>query len=283
MGADTWVARGAMGSARGAGRVVLKSTRELDLMRRAGAIVAEALAAMAAGVAPGVTTAELDAIAAAVIARHDAVPSFTGVPANVEGAPDFPATITASINEEIVHGIPGSRRLREGDIISLDVGAIYDGYHGDAAITVAVGQGVASVDSTTQQLLEVTEEALYAGIEQAQPGNRLWDVIRAIQNRIEPHGFSIIREYQGHGIGQSMWEPPSVPNFLGYGRPLPKNYRLRPGMTLALEPMVAVGDWRTEIQADGWTIVTADRSLSAHFEHTIAITDDGPEILTGRD
>lgn len=260
-------------------RVVLKSTRELDLMRRAGAIVAEALSAMAVSVAPGVTTAELDAIAAEVIARHDAVPSFTGVRANVAGAPDFPATITASINEEIVHGIPGSRRLREGDIISLDVGAIHGGYHGDSAVTVAVGE----VNGATQQLLEVTEEALYAGIEQARPGKRLWDVIRAIQNRIEPHGFSIIREYQGHGIGQSMWEPPSVPNFLGYGRPLPKNYRLRPGMTLALEPMVAVGDWRTEIQPDGWTIVTADRSLSAHFEHTIAITENGVEILTRRD
>jgi methionyl aminopeptidase len=259
-------------------RVTLKSARELDLMRRAGAIVAEALSAMVAHVAPGVTTAELDAIAAEVIARHDAVPSFTGVPANVEGAPDFPATITASVNEEIVHGIPGSRRLRQGDIVSLDVGAIYGGYHGDSAVTVPVGE----VNGTTERLLEVTEEALLAGIEQARSGNRLWDVIRAIQSRIEPRGFSIIREYQGHGIGQSMWEPPSVPNFLGYGRPLPKNYRLRPGMTLALEPMVAIGDWRTEVQPDGWTIVTADRSLSAHFEHTIAVTESGPEILTRR-
>lgn len=259
-------------------RVTLKSKRELDLMRRAGAIVAEALSAMAANVAPGVTTAELDAIAAEVIASHDAVPSFTGVPANVEGGPDFPATITASINEEIVHGIPGSRRLREGDIVSLDVGAIYQGYHGDSALTLAVGE----VGPETQELLEVTEEALYAGIEQAQPDNRLWDVIRAIQNRIERHGFGIIREYQGHGIGQSMWEPPSVPNFLGSGRPLPKNYRLRPGMTLALEPMVALGDWRTEVRPDGWTIVTADGSLSAHFEHTIAVTEDGREILTRR-
>ena len=248
-------------------------------MRKAGQIVAEALAAMTEQVAPGVTTAELEAIAAEVIERHDAIPSFRGVPANTPGVPDFPAAITACVNEEIVHGIPGPRRLREGDIVSLDVGAIYQGYHGDAAVTVPVGQ----INGEVEHLLEVTEAALYAGIEQAQPGHRLWDIIRAIQHTVESNGFSVIREYQGHGIGQSMHEPPSVPNFLGYTGQKPRNYLLRPGMTLALEPMVAAGDWRTKVLADGWTVVTADRSLSAHFEHTIVVTENGPEILTRRE
>lgn len=245
-------------------------------MREAGQIVAEALTAMAEHVAPGVTTAELDAIAGEIITKYGAVPSFTGVPAAKTGAPDFPATITACVNEEIVHGIPGPRRLREGDITSVDVGVIYQGYHADAAVTVPVGE----VNSDAQRLLEVTETALYAGIEQAKPGRRLWDVIRAIQMTIESNGFGIIREYQGHGIGRSMHEPPSVPNHLGYGGKMPQNYRLRAGMTFALEPMVAAGDWRTRILADGWTVITADRSLSAHYEHTIAVTDNGPEILT---
>lgn len=258
--------------------VTLKSARELALMRKAGQIVVEALAAMTERVAPGVTTAELDAIAAEVIAKHGAIPSFKGVPANKDGVSHFPATITASVNEEIVHGIPGPRRLREGDIISLDVGAIYQGYHGDAAVTVPVGK----INGDTQRLLKITEVSLYAGIEQVRPGGRLWDVIRAIQTTIEFNGFGVIREYQGHGIGRSMWEPPSVPNFLAYGGPMPENYRLRPGMTFALEPMVAAGDWRTEVLSDGWTVITADRSLSAHFEHTIAVTDNGPEILTQR-
>lgn len=245
-------------------------------MRKAGQIVGEALAAMADHVAPGVTTAELDAIAAEIIARHDATPSFRGVPANNLGTPNFPAAITACVNEEIVHGIPGPRRLRQGDIVSLDVGAIYQGYHGDAAITVPVGD----VNGNVQHLLEVTKSALNAGIEQARPGHRLWDVIRAIQAAIESNGYSVIREYQGHGIGRSMHEPPSVPNYLGYGKPKPRNYRLRPGMTIALEPMVAAGDWHTKVLSDGWTVVTADRSLSAHFEHTLVVTQNGPEILT---
>lgn len=257
-------------------RVVLKSARELGLMRQAGQIVAEALAEMVAHVAPGVTTAELDAIAAEVIAKYGAIPSFRGVPATTAGAPNFPAAITACVNEEIVHGIPGPRRLRKGDIISLDVGAIYQGYHGDAAVTVPVGE----ISEGVQRLLVVTQRALYAGIEQAHPNGRLWDIIRAIQATIEFNGYNVIREYQGHGIGRSMHEPPSVPNFLGYGDVMPKNYRLRPGMTLALEPMVVAGDWRTEVLADGWTVIAADKSLSAHFEHTLAITGNGPEILT---
>lgn len=245
-------------------------------MRKAGQIVAEALMAMAEHVAPGVTTAELDAIAAEVIAKSGAEPSFKGVPANAEGVPDFPATITVCVNEEIVHGIPGPRRLREGDIVSLDVGAIYQGYHGDAAVTVPVGE----INGEAQRLLEVTRASLYAGIEHVRPGGRLWDVIRAIQAMVESNGFNVIREYQGHGIGRAMHEPPSVPNYLNHSGPRPRNYRLRPGMTLALEPMVVAGDWHTEVMADGWTVVTADRSLSAHFEHTVAVTENGPEILT---
>lgn len=245
-------------------------------MRKAGEIVAEALTAMAEHVAPGVTTGELDEIAADVIAKYGALPSFQGVPATVDGAPNFPAAITACINDEIVHGIPGPRRLREGDIISLDVGVIHQGYHGDAAITVPVGK----INGDVQRLLDVTKESLQAGIEQARPDGRLWDVIRAIQTVIESNGYNIIREYQGHGIGRSMHEPPSVPNYLGYGKRSPRNYQLRPGMTMALEPMVVAGDWQTEVLSDGWTVVTADGKLSAHFEHTIAVTENGPEILT---
>lgn len=263
---------------RRAGSVILKSAREVRLMQKAGQIVAEALAAMAEHVAPGVATAELDAIAREVIAKHGAIPSFPGVPAFHEGAPPYPAAINACINEEIVHAIPGPRRLREGDIVSLDVGVIYQGYHGDGALTVPVG----NVNGDVQRLLEVTEAALYAGIEQARPDRRLWDIIRAIQATVESNGFNVIREYQGHGIGRSMHEPPPVPNFLDHSGPVPPNYRLRPGMTLALEPMVVAGDWRTEVLPDGWTIVTADRSLSAHFEHTIVVTDNSPEILTQR-
>lgn len=258
--------------------MTIKSARELELMRKAGQIAAKALAAMVEHVAPGVTTARLDAIAAEVIAKHGAVPAFEGVRIDKDGVPPFPATITASINEEIVHGIPGPRRLRDGDIISLDVGAVYQGYNGDAAVTVPVGE----INGEVQRLLAVTERSLYAGIEQARPGGRLWDVIRAIQTTVESAGFTLIREYQGHGIGRAMWEPPSVPNFLGYGVPLPTNYRLRPGMTFALEPMVVAGSWETKVLADGWTVITADRSLSAHFEHTIAVTENGPEILTQR-
>lgn len=256
--------------------VMLKSAREIGLMRKAGEIVAEALLAMADRVAPGVTTADLDAIAEEIITKHGAVASFRGVPATTNGAPDFPAAITACVNEEIVHGIPGPRRLREGDIISLDVGVIYEGYHGDAALTVPVG----NVNGDAQHLLKATKASLDAGIDQARPGSRLWDIIRAIQAVVESNGYNVIREYQGHGIGRSMHEPPSVPNFLGYGNKSPRNHLLRPGMTLALEPMVVAGDWRTTVLADGWTVVTADRKLSAHFEHTIAITDNGPAILT---
>ncbi|GAB4529420.1 MAG: type I methionyl aminopeptidase [Anaerolineae bacterium] len=244
-------------------------------MRQAGRIVAEVLATMRERARPGVSTAELDAIAEEIITRRHAVPAFKGYPHN--GRNEFPASICASINEEIVHGIPSPRRvLKEGDIISIDVGAIYKGFYGDAAITLAIGE----VDAETQRLLETTQGALMSGIAAARAGNRLWNVIRAIQSYVEQNGFSVLREYQGHGIGRHMHEKPDVPNFLAPRGHRPKNYPLMPGMTIALEPMVVAGDWRTRVLDDGWTVVTADGRRSAHFEHTIAITNGEPEILT---
>lgn len=244
-------------------------------MRQAGRIVAEVLAAMSERARPGVSTAELDTLAEDIITRHQALPAFKGYPHN--GQNDFPASICASINEEIVHGIPSSHRvLKEGDIISIDVGAIYKGFYGDAAITLAIGD----VDTETQRLLEVTHGALMSGIAAARVGNRLWNVIRAIQSHVEQHGFSVLREYQGHGIGRRMHEKPDIPNFLAPRGHRPKNYPCVSGMTIALEPMVVAGDWRTKVLDDGWTVVTADGRRSAHFEHTIAITNGEPEILT---
>jgi methionyl aminopeptidase len=182
--------------------------------------------------------------------------------------------ICASINEEIVHGIPGEQVLREGDIVSVDVGVIYKGYHGDAATTVAVGE----IDAESRKLMEVTAESLRIGIEAARPGNWTWDISQAIQAYVEGQGFSVVREYTGHGIGRQMHEDPQIPNY--YDPRFGARIRLRPGMTFALEPMVIVGDWRTRVLADNWTVVTADGTRSAHFEHTIAVTKNGPEILT---
>jgi methionyl aminopeptidase len=256
-------------------KIERKSKEELALMRQAGRIVAEVLATMREEARPGVSTAKLDAIAEGIITRQGAIPAFKGYPHN--GQNDFPASICASINEEIVHGIPSPHRvLVEGDIISIDVGAIYQGFYGDAAITLAIGE----VDAETKRLLDVTQGALMAGIARAQPGNRLWNVIRAIQSHVEEQGFNVLREYQGHGIGRNMHEKPDVPNFLAPSGHRPKNYPLMSGMTIALEPMVVAGDWRTEVLGDGWTVVTADRRRSAHFEHTIAVTNGEPEILT---
>ncbi|HDH10144.1 MAG TPA: type I methionyl aminopeptidase [Chloroflexi bacterium] len=246
--------------------IILKSPRELALMRRAGRIVARVLDRFREVVRPGITTAELEEVALQIIEREGGIPSF-------KGYRGYPAAICASINEEVVHGIPSPKRvLKEGDIVSLDVGAIYKGYHGDAAITLPVG----AVSEEVQRLLEVTQGALHAGIAQAHPGNRLGDISAAIQRYVESRGFNVVREYTGHGIGQEMHEEPQIPNF----GPPNRGPRLRPGMTMALEPMVTAGDWRTRTLSDGWTVVTADGSLSAHFEHTIAITDGEPEILT---
>ncbi|HNS52456.1 MAG TPA: type I methionyl aminopeptidase [Anaerolineae bacterium] len=247
--------------------ISLKSEQELALMRQAGRIVAEVLARIEADLVPGMTTADLEAIARQVIVeKHDAVPSF-------KGYRGYPAMICASVNEEVVHGIPGPRRLNEGDIVGIDVGAIYRGYHGDAAITLPVGR----VDENSQRLLEVTAQALQKGIDAAQAGKRTSDISRAIQECAEAQGFSVVREYTGHGIGRRMHEDPQV---LNYYEPRMGSVQLRPGMTLALEPMVNAGDWLTRVLEDNWTVVTVDSKRSAHFEHTIVITKNGPEILT---
>jgi len=252
-----------------------KSKAELALMRQAGRIVAEVLAMMREKAKPGVSTAELDAMAEEIIGRRQAVPAFKGYPHN--GRNDFPASICASINEEIVHGIPSPGRvLMDGDIISIDVGSVYKGFYGDAAVTLAIGE----IDEEAQRLLEVTNGALMAGIAQAYAGNHLWNLIRAIQTHVETKGLNVLHEYQGHGIGRQMHEKPDIPNFLGPRGQRPKNYPLLSGMTLALEPMVVAGHWRTKVLDDGWTVITADGKRAAHFEHTVAITDSEPEILT---
>lgn len=248
----------------------LKSPQELKKMRQAGRIVAEVLECMRQTVAPGVTTAELDRLAEEIIRGHQAIPSFKGYPPG--SANPFPASICASVNAELVHGIPGPRVLQEGDIISIDVGAIHEEYHGDAAVTLPVG----SIEPQTQRLLEVTERALQVGIEQARDGNRSGDISAAIQDFVERSGFNVVREYTGHGIGRRMHEDPQVPN---HGRP-GRGVRIRSGMTIALEPMVLAGDPRVRVLEDNWTVVSADGRLTAHFEHTIAVQDGSAEILT---
>ncbi|HLF27915.1 MAG TPA: type I methionyl aminopeptidase [Anaerolineae bacterium] len=246
--------------------IVLKSAQEIELMRQAGRIVAEVLALMREVARPGVTTVELDRAAAELIQRRGGRPTF-------KGYHGYPANICTMINHELVHGIPSSqRRLKDGDILSLDVGVTYKGYVGDAGSTLAIGE----VSPRARQLIEVTEGSLYAGIAQARAGHRAGDISAAVQQYVESRGFSIIREYTGHGVGRQMHEEPQVPNFGRAGRGLV----LKPGLTLALEPMVSAGDWRTRVLEDGWTVVTADGSLSAYFEHSIAITESDPEILT---
>ncbi|MHB1133403.1 MAG: type I methionyl aminopeptidase [Chloroflexota bacterium] len=246
--------------------IVLKTAAELALMREAGRIVALTLAALRAAVRPGVNTADLDAIAEEMAHRHGAVPSF-------KGYHGYPASLCASLNQEVVHGIPNRQRvLREGDIISLDFGVIYQGLQGDAAITVPVGE----VSPVASRLIAVTEQSLAEAIAQARPNNRLSDIGHAVQSYVESQGFSVVRQYVGHGIGHDMHEAPNVPNFglPGHG-PL-----LKAGMVLALEPMVNVGTHDTVVLDDQWTVVTADGELSAHFEHTVSITKDGPVVLT---
>ena len=245
--------------------IILKSPREVAQMRDAGRVAAAVLEEVAKKVRPGVTTVELDAVAVNEVKKRGAVASF-------KGYRGFPASICTSVNEEVVHGIPGNRILREGDIVSLDVGAILNGFHGDAAITVEVGE----VGDEATRLLMVTEGALSAGIAAARHGSRLGDVSAAIQDHVESKGFTVVREYVGHGIGRQMHEEPQIPNF---GRP-GDGPELKKGMTLALEPMVNIGDWHTRVGSDHWVVLTADGSLSAHFENTIAITNSKPEVLT---
>ena len=239
-------------------------------MRQAGRIVAEVLARMREWVVPGVTTAELDGLAEAVIRKYNAIPSFKGYPPG--SSRPFPASICTSVNAELVHGIPSPRVLREGDIISIDVGAILDGYHGDAAVTLPVGR----IGSHAQTLLEVTEGALYAGVAAARMGNHSGDVSAAIQHHVEARDYNVVREYTGHGIGRTMHEAPQVPNF---GRP-GQGVDLREGTTVALEPMVLAGDSCVRVLEDHWTVVSCDGKLTAHSEHTIVITDGEAEILT---
>jgi methionyl aminopeptidase len=245
--------------------MVRRSTDEIAKMRKAGRVVAEMHAATRAAARPGVTTAELDRVARDVLERRGARSNFL----NYHG---FPAVICASPNNMIVHGIPGDFRLSEGDIISIDCGAIVEGYHGDAAYTMGIGE----IDRVAEKLIRVTEESLWAGIAQMKSGNRLNEIGLAVQTVAEGAGFSVVREYVGHAIGTAMHEEPQVPNYWP-GRPGPV---LKTGMVFAIEPMVNSGGPETVLLDDGWSVVTADGSLSAHFEHSIAVTDDGPEVLT---
>ncbi|WP_256762359.1 type I methionyl aminopeptidase [Cohnella sp. WQ 127256] len=245
--------------------IVIKSDKELSLMREAGRIVAETHRLMKQAVVPGVTTAELDRIADTFIRSQGAIPSF-------KGYNGFPASICASTNEELVHGFPGPRKLVEGDIISIDIGAQYRGYHGDSAWTYGVGQ----ISDEAQNLLDVTEASLFAGLELIRPDVRLFTVSHGIQKVIEDAGYSVVREYVGHGVGADLHEEPQIPNYGVEDR----GPRLKPGMTLAIEPMVVVGERYVKTLSDNWTVVTVDGSLCAHFEHTIAVTEDGFEILT---
>ncbi|MTH55106.1 type I methionyl aminopeptidase [Bacillus mangrovi] len=245
--------------------IICKTPREIEIMKEAGRIVALTHQEMKKHVQPGITTKELDSIAEKFIRAYDAIPSF-------KGYNGFRGSICASVNEELVHGIPGDRVLNEGDIISIDIGAKYNGYHGDSAWTYPVG----AISEETQKLLDVTEESLYRGLNEAKPGERLSNISHAIQLYAEGEGFSIVREYVGHGVGQELHEDPQIPHF----GPPGKGPRLKPGMVLAIEPMVNAGTRYVRTLQDNWTVVTVDRKMCAHFEHTIAITETGYEILT---
>lgn len=245
--------------------IICKTPREIEIMREAGKIVALTHQELKKHIVPGITTEELDTIAEEFIRRLGAIPSF-------KGYNGFRGSICASVNEELVHGIPGARVLNEGDIISIDIGANYNGYHGDSAWTYPIGK----ISAENENLLKVTEESLFKGLEEAKPGERLSNISHAIQTYVEPFGFSIVREYVGHGVGQNLHEDPQIPH---YGPPN-KGPRLKPGMVLAVEPMVNAGSRYVKTLADNWTVVTMDGKTCAHFEHTIAITDTGFEILT---
>src|SRR4051812_19196998 len=246
--------------------VSLKSERELNQMRKAGAIVAEILEEMARMVKPGISTGELDKFAESRCKDFKVLPAF-------KGYHGFPATVCISVNEEVVHGIPSPKRvLKDGDIVGLDFGVIHEGWYGDSARTVAVGK----ISPAARKLMDVTQESLNRGIQQCREGNRVFDIGHAIQNYVEGFGYGVVREFVGHGIGRALHEEPQVPN---YG-PKGKGLLLKVGMVLAIEPMINAGSHEVKVLSDGWTAVTADRSLSAHFEHTVAITSKGPEILT---
>lgn len=245
--------------------ISLKSPREIEAMRRAGRITAQARALAGSMVAPGVTTLEIDKAVRRFIESQGAKPSFLGYSG-------FPGSACISINEEVIHGIPSHRKLREGDIVSVDVGAFIDGFHGDCAATYACGQ----VSEEAKKLIEVTRQSFWEGIQHARPGQRVSDISHAVQQYVEANGCSVVRDFVGHGVGAKLHEAPEVPNFgpAGHGP------RLQPGMTIAVEPMVNAGDWRVKVLKDGWTTVSLDGSLTAHYENTILITEDGPEVLT---
>jgi methionyl aminopeptidase len=245
--------------------IICKTPREIEIMREAGRIVALTHGELKKHIRPGITTKQLDVIAEEFIRKLGAIPSF-------KGYNGFRGSICASVNNELVHGIPGNRLLNEGDIISIDIGAKYNGYHGDSAWTYPVG----NIEENTNRLLEVTEESLFMGLKEAKPGERLSNISHAIQTYVEANGFSIVREYVGHGVGQDLHEDPQIPH---YGPPN-KGPRLKPGMVLAIEPMVNAGSRYVKTLADDWTVVTVDGKMCAHFEHTIAITETGYEILT---
>ena len=245
--------------------ISLKSPREIECMRRAGRLTAQARALAGSLVRPGVTTHEIDTAVRKFIESHGAKPSFLGYGG-------FKGSACISVNEEVIHGIPGPRKLQEGDIVSVDVGAFLDGFHGDCAATFPCGQ----VSGEALELIRVTEQSFWEGIKLARAGNRVFDISHAVQQYVESHGCSVVRDFVGHGVGAKLHEPPEVPNFgpAGHGP------RLQPGMTIAVEPMVCAGDWRVKVLKDGWTTVSADGSLTAHYENTILITDGEPEVLT---
>ena len=245
--------------------IILKNDSEIDLMRKAGRIVGETLLLIEENIRPGITTAELDRLAEEFITKQGAKPSFKGLY-------DFPASLCISVNEQVVHGIPGGYKLQEGDIVSIDCGAELNGFHGDAARTLAVG----TVSEQAQKLINVTKECFFKGVEKAVIGNRLTDISYEIQQYVEDAGFSVVRDYVGHGIGKKVHEDPEVPNF---GRP-GRGPKLQQGMVLAIEPMVNIGEYHVKTLGDDWTVVTADGTLSAHYENTVAILPNGPEILT---
>ncbi|MCU0094562.1 type I methionyl aminopeptidase [Bacillus sp. OR9] len=245
--------------------IICKTPREIEIMREAGRIVALTHQELKQHITPGITTKELDQIAEKTIQKYGATPSF-------KGYNGFPGSICASVNEELVHGIPGKRKLKEGDIISIDIGAKYNGYHGDSAWTYPVG----NISESVQKLLDVTEKSLYLGLEQVKPGERLSNISHAVQTHAEENGFSIVREYVGHGIGQDLHEDPQIPH---YGPPN-RVPRLKPGMVICVEPMVNQGRRYVKTLSDDWTVVTVDGKWCAHFEHTIALTEAGYEILT---
>ncbi len=245
--------------------IVQKSYQELQIMRKAGRIAAQAMRALRMAIKVGITTEELNNIAESFILEKGGKPAF-------KGYRGFPASICISVNDEVVHGIPGKRVLKEGDIVGIDLGVEYEGHYGDIAATFPVGK----VDAEARKLIKVTKEALEVGISQCRVGNHLFDISAAIQEVVERNGFSVVRQFVGHGIGKSLHEDPQVPNYGEKG----KGPLLESGMTFALEPMVNAGSWEVEVLSDGWTVVTADGSLSAHFEHTVAVTDKSPWILT---